>query len=404
MWKNLRNLVFGGIASKLLLGVSNIFLIKTLLKPDFALLSNFLYIQSMVSGLLFSPFLLAAVPVANLNKIQNYNRFFSALNWFQMAFLSFLFGFACLYGPDLSIDLFHKPEFYPSIILGLLASIVMTFQNIMLSKQQTKEAFGTYNLINLVRPSALLGVLLLLYFFDALNFRTAAVSFLISIVVSLLVDFKGFSALFNHSGYLLKLNQFVWYWRYAWMLILFFFIRGTYDHVAFFFVSRYFDIESIANFSVPFRYYSMFDLIILTSHIAFINSFTKDGLAPGLDKLKKWVKYTSVLACLGLIFLPFSKDIFILISGSKYEVSFPFFCIFMVGLIPYLCFSPAIYGVIANHGIKFLFGLRFLILLIHFALCWLGSTHQSLEIIAFSTVLSRGLIYLCSIIYLLRKA
>ncbi|HRH35485.1 MAG TPA: hypothetical protein PKY12_10510, partial [Catalimonadaceae bacterium] len=61
MWINLRNLVFGGVFSKLLLGLSTIFIIKTLSKSDYALVNNFLFIQSLVSGLVFSPFLLASV-------------------------------------------------------------------------------------------------------------------------------------------------------------------------------------------------------------------------------------------------------------------------------------------------------------------------------------------------------
>ena len=51
MWRTLRNLIFGGVASKVLLGVANIFIIKYLSKQDYAQVANFLFIQSMISGL-----------------------------------------------------------------------------------------------------------------------------------------------------------------------------------------------------------------------------------------------------------------------------------------------------------------------------------------------------------------
>ena len=403
MWKNLRNLVFSGVASKVLLGLSNVFLIKVLAKSDFALLSNFLFIQSMVSGLLFSPFLLAAVPIANLKKIQNYNRFFSALNWFQMSFLTLLFLTAFAYGPNLSLLLFKKPEFHSSILIGLAASIVLTFQNIMLSQQQTKEAYARYNFMGFIRPASLLFVLLILYYSGTLNFWTAAFSFLFSIGFSLLVDLKSFSALFHVKGFRLRITQLSWFWKSAWMLILFFFIRGTYDHVGFFFVSRYFDLDSIANFSVPFRYYAMADLIVVTSHIPFINSFTKDPPSESFGKYMKWVRYTALVAVAGLLVLPFSKEIFVLISGEKYEVSFPYFCIFMVGLVPYFCFSPGIYGVIARGGGKLLFWGSLAVLLVHIAICGIGASLGRLEIISASVVFARGIIYIFSFLYLLRK-
>jgi len=400
MWKNLRNLLFGGVSSKVILGVSNIFLIKMLTKSDFALLSNFLYIQSMVSGLLFTPFLLAAVPIANLKKIQNYNRFFSALNWFQMAFISILLLFAVFYGPSLSFDLFHKFQFYPSILIGLLAAIVMTFQNIMLSQQQTKESYRRYNLISIIRPVALLFILLLLYSTGHLNFWTASFSFFASILSALFVDTTSFFSLFSLGGFRLRLAQFSWFWKSAWMLILFFFIRGTYDHVSFFFVSRFFDMDNIANFSVPFRYYSMADLIVVTSHIPFINVFTKESFSQGLVKFKKWIMVTLFISLLCLLFLPFSKDLFVFISGEKYEMSFHSFEILMVGLIPFLCFSPAIYGVIALGAGKKLFFLSLVVLLFHIVCCYFGAQFQNLELISFSTVFSRGILYISSFLYL----
>jgi len=403
MWKNLRNLVFGGVASKVLLGLANIFLIRELTKSDFTLLSNFLFIQSMVSGLLFTPFLLAAVPFSNLKKIQNYNRFFSALNWFQMGFLAFIMMFAWLYGPELSIDLFHKSQFYPSILLGLGASIVMTFQNILLSQQVTVEAYKRYNVINIIRPIALLTILGTLYAFNYLNFWTASLSFLFSISMSFIGDLSSFFSLFSVKGFRLRLYQFNWFWNSAWMLVVFFFVRGTFDHIGFFYVTRYFSIEDIANFSVPSRYYYMADLIIVTSHIPFINSFTKESSSQSRAKFVKWIKVTGLVSLFGLLILPFSKEIFVLLSGEKYEVSFPYFCILMIGLIPYLCFSPAIYGVIAKDGGRFLLSLSLLSLLIHLGFCWFGSQNKELNLIAFSTVFSRAVIYVGSTIYLFKR-
>jgi O-antigen/teichoic acid export membrane protein len=396
MWKNLRNLLFGGVTSKVILGVSNIFLIKVLTKNDFALLSNFLYIQSMVSGLLFTPFLLAAVPIANLKKIQNHNRFYSALNWFQMALLSSLLIIAVFSGPNLSYALFRKIQFYPSILIGLMAAIVMTFQNIMLSQQQTKESYRDYNLISLIRPIALLLILSTLHFTGNLNFWTAAFSFFASILTALFVDISSFLNLFKVSGFRLRLAQFSWFWKSAWMLILFFFIRGTYDHISFYFVSRYFDMENIANFSVPFRYYSMADLIVVTSHIPFINSFTKEPFLHSKTRFKKWLKVTVFISIICILILPFSKELFVLISGEKYESSFPSFVILMLGLIPFLCFSPAIYGVISLSGGKKIFYLSLFVLALHILLCILGAKHQNLELISFSTVFSRGMIYTLS--------
>jgi len=403
MWKNLRDLLFGGITSKILLGISNIFLIKVLIKSDFALLSNFLYIQSMVSGLLFTPFLLAAVPVAKLKKIQNHNRFFSALNWFQMGFLSLLLFAAWVFGPSLSVSLFKKEEFYPSILLGLVASIFMTFQNILLSQQQTLEAYRRFNILSIARPFALILVLLGLHFTGNLNFWSASLSFLVSIISAIMVEFVAFSSLFSLKGIGLRINQFSWFWKSAWMLILFFFIRGTYDHIGFFFVSRFFNMENIANYSVPFRYYSMADLIIVTSHIPFISSFTTESRLESLGRYKKWIKYTSIISVFALAILPFSKEIFVAISGEQYEISFPYFCILMVGLVPFLCFSPAIYGVIAKGMGKFLLILSLISLVVHFGLSWYGAISQNLALISFSTVFSRGLIYIISAFVVFRK-
>jgi O-antigen/teichoic acid export membrane protein len=355
----------------------------------------------MVSGLLFTPFLLAAVPIANLKKIQNYNRFFSALNWFQMALLSSLLLIAIFSGPDLSFALFRKVQFYPSILIGLMAAIVMTFQNIMLSQQQTKESYRGYNLISIVRPIALLLILCILYFTGNLNFWTAAVSFFASILTALFVDISSFLNLFKLGGFKLRLAQFSWFWKSAWMLILFFFIRGTYDHISFYFVSRYFDMDQIANFSVPFRYYSMADLIVVTSHIPFINSFTKDPFSQSKTRFKKWLKITVLISLICMLVLPFSKDLFVLISGEKYESTFPSFVILMLGLIPFLCFSPAIYGVISLGGGIKIFYLSLTVLAFHILICSLGARFQSLELISFSTVFSRGTIYILSFLFII---
>ena len=84
MWKTLRNLIAGGVASKILIGLANILIIKFLTKADYAAVSNFQFIQTLMSGLIFSPFLLSSVIGGNLFGMQNMQRLFSALNLIQI--------------------------------------------------------------------------------------------------------------------------------------------------------------------------------------------------------------------------------------------------------------------------------------------------------------------------------
>lgn len=403
MWKNLRNLLAGGLVSKGLLALANILLIKTLTKGDFALLSNFLFIQSMVSGLLFSPFLLASVPMAHLKSIQNSSRFFSAINWFQILFISLVILLVMSLGPIFSVWIFQKAEFFPSILFGLLASMLLTLQNIALSRQQAVESFRRYNLINLARPVILILVLAGLYAMQALNFYTAAISFLISILAAASSELWGSESIFKIKGIRMQMRQFAWFWRSARILILFFFIRGTYDHIGYFFVSRFFSIEEIANYSVPFRYYAMADLIVVTSHIPFINSFTRDGFATGLARYRKWIKLTALGAAGGLLVLPWSKPLFVLISGAQYADSFSIFCVLVVGLIPYLLFSPGIYGLVAKEEFLRLLVFALIALLVHVLLCWQAAQSAKLWLIAASTVGARGFIYIFSAIRLFQR-
>jgi O-antigen/teichoic acid export membrane protein len=285
----------------------------------------------------------------------------------------------------------------------LVCGVILTIQNIALSRQQTKEAYWRYNLISIARPFVLLIILSILYLFNQLNFWTASVSFLVSILAAVYSELIGNQSIFKIKGIRFQVRQFLWFWQIAKPLVLFFFIRGTMDLLSFFFVSRYFSLEEIANFSVPFRYYAMADLIIVTTHIPFINKFSKETFPEGMQKFKKWIRFTGVLALAGLAVLPFVKPIFVLLSGAQYELAFPYFCIFMVGLVPYLLFSPSIYGLIGRGAFKLLLILALTSFFIHICLCWYGSVNQNLSIITFSTIFARGFIYIASSIALFRK-
>ena len=265
MWRTLRNLIFGGVASKVLLGVANIFIIKYLSKQDYAQVANFLFIQSMISGLFFSPFLLSSVVGANLFGVQNSRRLFSALNLIQICLVTVLFLAALGYGESLSVDLFKKTEFYHSLILGLLSSIFLTFQNVILSQHQANESYKTYNIINILRPLILILMLVGLKLTDMLNFWTTSLAFLISILLSVGGELRFLMEAIRLKGLIFRFKQFVWFWKTLQYLILFFFIRATLDHVATFMVNRYFSLDDNASYGVAFRYYAMVDLIIFSA-------------------------------------------------------------------------------------------------------------------------------------------
>jgi hypothetical protein len=266
----------GGLASKVLTGLANILIIKFLDKTDYAALANFQFIQTLMSGLIFSPFLLASVLGVNLFEMQNMRRLFSALNLIQIVLVMLCLLVALFYGEQLAIDLFHKPQFYYPILLGLISSIFLTFQNIMLSVHQASESYSSYNLINLLRPVFLILLLGGFYLTNSLNFITAASAFLLSYLLSVARDLPKIMEAISLKGLFFRLKQFVWFWKSLQYLILFFFLRAMLDHIARFMVSRYFSVSDNAAFGVSFQYYAMADLLIYSAHVAFMNIFTKE--------------------------------------------------------------------------------------------------------------------------------
>jgi O-antigen/teichoic acid export membrane protein len=404
MWRTLRNLIFGGVASKVLLGVANIFIIKYLSKQDYAQVANFLFIQSMISGLFFSPFLLSSVVGANLFGVQNSRRLFSALNLIQICLVTVLFLAALGYGESLSVDLFKKTEFYHSLILGLLSSVFLTFQNVILSQHQANESYKTYNIINILRPLILILMLVGLKVTDMLNFWTTSMAFLISILLSVGGELRFLMEAIRLKGLIFRFKQFVWFWKTLQYLILFFFIRATLDHVATFMVNRYFSLDDNASYGVAFRYYAMVDLIIFSAHIAFINSFTKDEESVSKRKFVNWIKATGAVSVIGLALLFFAKPLFILINGEKYADAYPIFAAFMSGLVVYLCFSPVIYGMARKKAFKLLFILSLIAFVFQLGMTAYAAHIQSLVLMAAVSVMARGFIYLSSVYFYFRKA
>jgi O-antigen/teichoic acid export membrane protein len=400
----LRNLVLGGIASKVLLGLSNVLVIKALSKSDYAQLSNFLFIQSLISGLLFSPFLLTSVIGANLRGIQNSRRLFSALNLVQINLVLLLFGLALLYGRQLAVDLFHKPEFYVSLLFGLLSSVLLTFQNVVLSRHQANEKFGLYTLINLLRPFALILILSGLWFFDALTFWTTSLAFLVSLAISVAGESRFLIDALRVKGYRFRFGQFIWFWTSFRLLIIFFLIRATLDHIATFMVSRYFSLDDNANFGVAFRYYAMVDLILFSAHVVFMNAFTRDPLPDVRVRFQKWMWAMAGLSGIGLAFLPFGSPIFALVNGQRYAEAYPIFAMFMAGLVVYLIASPVIYGVARLGGFRFLFWMGLIALAFQLAMTRYAAFCQNLVWMAAASVLSRGFLYVSSLVYFYRKS
>jgi O-antigen/teichoic acid export membrane protein len=394
----------GGLASKVLTGLANILIIKFLDKTDYAALANFQFIQTLMSGLIFSPFLLASVLGVNLFEMQNMRRLFSALNLIQIVLVMLCLLVALFYGEQLAIDLFHKPQFYYPILLGLISSIFLTFQNIMLSVHQASESYSSYNLINLLRPVFLILLLGSFYLTNSLNFITAASAFLLSYLLSVARDLPKIMEAISLKGLFFRLKQFVWFWKSLQYLILFFFLRAMLDHIARFMVSRYFSVSDNAAFGVSFQYYAMADLLIYSAHVAFMNIFTKEENAIARRKYMNWLRVTGLVSLAGIAVLMFTEPIFVLINGEQYRDAFPVFATFMAGITLYLCFSPVIYAIAQRRTFKTLFLLSLMALIWQLGMTWLAAEKQSLVMMAFACVSARGLIYLSSFFLYLRKA
>ena len=394
----------GGLASKVLIGLANILVIKFLSKADYAALSNFQFIQTLMSGLIFSPFLLSSVLGVNLFGMHNMQRLFAALNLIQIFLVAVCLTVAVIYGEQLAVDLFHKPVFYYPLLLGLVSSIFLTFQNIILSSHQASESYSSYNLVNMLRPVFLILLLGVFYFTGLLSFTTAASAFLLSYLLSVAGDLSGIVESLRIKGLIFRISQFVWFWKNLRFLILFFFLRAMLDHIARFMVSRYFSVEDNAIFGVAFQYYAMADLIIYSAHVAFMNIFTREPAPEARRKFAGWMKITALVSLAGLALLPFSEPVFAWINGEQYRQAFPVFACFMAGITIYLCFSPVIYGIAGRRAFSTLFFLSLLAFCWQWAMTWVAAEKQSLVWMAFACVSARGLIYLSSLFLYFRRA
>jgi len=404
MWKNIRNLMAGGLVSKVLTGLANIMIIKFLTKEDYAAVANFQFIQTLMSGLIFSPFLLTSVLGVNLFEMKNMRRLFSALNLIQIVLVLLSLSVALLYGEQLAADLFHKPVFYYPLLMGLVSSLFLTFQNIVLSAHQASESYASYNLVNLLRPIVLIGLLGALHFGGKLSFFTASASFLLSYMLAVAGELRSIFEGLRLKGLLFRLKQFVWFWRSLKFLILFFFIRAMLDHIARFMVSRYFSVEDNAFFGVSFQYYAMADLLIYSAHVAFMNIFTREPESEARKKYFHWLRISAAVSVPALALLPFTGPVFSWLNGAQYDPAFPVFMVFMAGIVVYLCFSPVIYGLAGRKSFKTLFVLGIAALVWQLLMTRYAASEQSLVLMAFACVGARGLIYLASFFLYLRKA
>jgi O-antigen/teichoic acid export membrane protein len=357
----------------------------------------------LLSGLIFSPFLLSSILGANLFEMQNMRRLFAALNLIQIALVLVIFTVAVISGEKLAEILFHKAVFYYPLLLGLISSLFLTFQNIILAGHQASESYNSYNLINILRPFFLISMLAVLYFLGLLNFFTVASSFLLSYILAVAGDLKVIVDSVSLKGMTFRMRQFAWFWRSLKYLIIFFFIRAMLDHIARFMVSRYFSVEDNANFGVAFQYYAMVDLLIYTVHVAFMNIFSKEEAEVSRTKYINWLKISGIVSLVGLCLLPYSQSFFTIINGEKYASVFPVFSIFMVGMVFYLCFSPAIYAIASRKMFKTLFFLSLIALIWQITVTSFAARYNSLNLMAFSCVGARGLIYISSFFLFLRK-
>lgn len=396
MWVKLRNLLAGGIFSKLLLGLANIWVIRGLSQSDFALFNNFLNVQAFISGLVFTPFLLASVAKSNLFQIENKRRLLNALNVIQTVGILLLTMTVWLIGPNTSVFLFHNQAYFTSLWLGLLASIFLTLQNLVLSEHQSNESFGEYNLINIARPVLILAGLGVCSWTGHFSFWPIAGIFMTSAVLSVLRTGRYLMEFSLLRGLKFKVLQLRWFWKQAKALILFFFIRGCVDHIGLFISTRFFSLEESAGYGVAFRYYAMADLIIASSHVLFLSSFTKNDARSNRYQLFKWTRVAFPASFLAFMILPWFSEIYAFINKEMYAYTFSYLLVFVGGLVFYLSFSPAIYALIQKKQFTFLLVLSLVGIGGQIAVSAYGVATHSLWFIALGTVVARGSIYFFS--------
>ena len=396
MWLKLRNLLAGGIFSKLLLGLANVWVIRGLSQSDFALFNNFLNVQAFISGLVFTPFLLASVAKSNLFQIENKRRLLNALNVIQTLGILFLTLIVWLIGPNTSVFLFYNQAYFTSLWLGLLASIFLTLQNLVLSEHQANESFGSYNFINIARPLLILLGLGICSWTGYFSFWPIAAIFMASAVLSVLKTGRHLMETSLLSGLRFKALQLRWFWKKAKALILFFFIRGCVDHIGLFISTRFFSLEEAAGYGVAFRYYAMADLIIASGHVLFLSSFTKNDALINRRQLFKWTRITLPISFLAFAILPWLSDIYVWINKDIYAHTFSYLLVFAGGLVFYFSFSPAIYALIQKKEYSFLLGISLVGIAAQIGLSYVGISSHSLWFVALGTVAARSSIYFFS--------
>lgn len=396
MWLKLRNLLAGGIFSKLLLALANIWVIRELSQSDFALFNNFLNVQAFISGLVFTPFLLASVAKSNLFQIENKRRLLNALNVIQTAGILLLTLIVWLLGPNTSVFLFHNQAYFTSLWLGLLASIFLTLQNLVLSEHQSNESFGEYNLINVARPVLILVGLGICSWTGNFSFWPVAGIFMASAILSVLRTGRYLMDPSLLMGLKFKILQLRWFWKQAKALILFFFIRGCVDHIGLFISTRFFSLEEAAGYGVAFRFYAMADLIIAASHVLFLTSFTKNDALSNRRQLLKWTRIAFPASFIAFLILPWFSEVYAFISKEMYAYTFSYLLAFAGGLVFYLSFSPAIYALIQKKQFVFLLWISLTGIGCQLAISMWGVQAHSLWYIAMGTVVARGSIYFFS--------
>lgn len=393
MWRKLRDLLAGSLFSKMLLAVANIWVIRELSPNDFALFNNFLSVQAFVAGLIFTPFLMASVAKANLFQIENKRRLLNALNIIQTIGILGFTLIVWLVGPGSASFLFQNPAYFISLILGLLASIFLTLQNLVLSEHQSNESFGIYNLVNVARPVLILTGLGICLAFNQITFVPVAIVFMVSSALAVVNTGRELMNPTLLRGFFFKFLQLKWFWTQARTLILFFFVISCVDHIGLFISTRFFSLEEAAGYGVAFRYYGMADLIIASSHVLFLSSFTKNDPQKTSSHLARWTKIMLPVGLAIFVILPWLSNIYVLINREIYANTFPLVIVFAGGLVAYLSFSPAIYALIGQRSYGFLLVISLLAVALQTGFSVWGIHTHSLWFIAFGTVLARGFIY-----------